>query len=144
MFGGWQISGITMFQSGTPRNLGLTGGTIGLAARPDVVAGQSVDGPKTVAEWFNTAAFTAPAYGFFGNAGRNDIRGPGLNNWDLSMFKRFQIKERCSFLLRGDAFNAFNHANFDGVSTTYGAGNFGQVTSAHQGRSMQVSAKFEF
>lgn len=144
MLGGWQLSGITMFQSGTPRNLGMTGGTIGLAGRPNVVAGQSVGGSQTVAQWFNTNAFAAPAYGFFGNAGRNNIRGPGIQEWDLSMFKRFDFKERYSFQIRGDAFNAFNHPNFDGVSTTFGAGNFGQVTSARQPRSMQVSAKFEF
>jgi hypothetical protein len=133
-----------MFQSGTPRNLGLTGGTIGLASRPDVVPGQSVEGPKTVGQWFNTAAFTAPAYGFFGNVGRNIIRGPGINSFDLSLFKNFRFKERWNFLLRGEAFNAFNHANFDGVSTSLGAGNFGQVTSARQARVMQLSAKFEF
>ncbi len=144
MLGGWQISGITMFQSGTPRNLGLTGGTIGLAGRPDVVAGQSVDGAKTVQQWFNTAAFTAPAYGFFGNAGRNLVRGPGINSWDLSLFKIFSFSEKFNFQLRGDAFNAFNNTNFDVVSTTFGSGNFGQVTSARQARVMQVSAKFEF
>ena len=144
LLGGWQISGITMIQSGTPRNLGITGSTIGLAARPNVVAGQTVDGPKTVAQWFNTAAFSAPAYGFFGNAGRNDIRGPGIHSWDVSLFKAFAIKENLNFQVRGDAFNIFNNANFDGLSLAYGAGNFGQVTSARQPRVMQVSAKFEF
>ena len=133
-----------MFQGGTPRNLGITGSTIGLAARPNVVGGQKVDGPKTVAQWFNTAAFVAPPYGFFGNAGRNIIRGPGIKSWDLSLFKRFDFKERFNFQLRADAFNAFNNVNFDLVSTTFGSGNFGQVTSARQPRSMQVSAKFEF
>jgi len=144
LLGGWQLSGVTMFQGGTPRNLGLTGGTIGLASRPNVVAGQTVDGPQTVAQWFNTAAFAAPPYGFFGNAGRNIIRGPGINSWDLSLFKRFDFKERYSFQIRADAFNAFNNTNFDGVSTTFGSGNFGQLTSARQPRNMQVSAKFEF
>jgi hypothetical protein len=144
LLGGWQISGITVMQSGTPRNVGLTGGDIGLAGRPDVVAGQSAAGPKTVAQWFNTAAFSKPAPGFFGNAGRNLVRGPGIHTWDVSMFKNFRFHETWSFQLRGEAFNIANNANFDGLSMALGAGNFGQVTSARQPRTMQVSAKFEF
>jgi hypothetical protein len=144
LLGGWQISGITVAQSGTPRNLGLTGATIGLATRPNVKAGQSVDGAKTVQQWFNTGAFEVPPFGFFGNAGRNLVRGPGIYTWDFSVFKKFPFGERFSFQLRGDAFNAFNNANFDAVSTNLGAGDFGTVTTARQARVMQVSAKVEF
>jgi hypothetical protein len=144
LLGGWQISGITVMQSGTPRNLGVTGSDYGLTGRPNVVSGQSIDGAKTVQQWFNTAALSKPAYGFFGNAGRNVIRGPGIHTWDFTVFKNFLIQERFNFQLRGEAFNAFNNANFDGVSTSYGAGNFGQLTSARQPRTMQVSMKVEF
>lgn len=144
-FGGWEISGITQFQSGQPINIGVTGGTFGLAARPDVVPGVDPNsGPHTAAVWFNTAAFSAPAYGFFGNAGRNIVRGPGIQTWDLSLFKTFKFGERFSYQLRGDAFNAFNHTNLWNVSSSFGAGNFGQVTSAHEARVLQVSMKVEF
>jgi len=144
LFGGWQVSGITQFQSGTPRNLGLTGATIGLAARPNVKPGSSAAGPKTIAQWFNTAAFEMPPFGFFGNAGRNIIRGPGIHNWDFAVFKNFQVRERGNIQFRAEWFNFFNHPNFDGVSTTFGSGNFGQVTSARTARVTQFALKLEF
>jgi hypothetical protein len=142
--GGWQFSGITAMQSGRPFNLGITGGDIGLASRPDVVAGQSAKGAKTVASWFNTAAFSRPAPGFYGNAGRNLIRGPGIHKWDMSLFKNIRFNESRRLQLRWETFNAFNNANFEGVSGTLGAANFGQVVSARDPRSMQLGVKFDF
>lgn len=144
LLGGWQLSGITAFQSGRPYNLGMTGGTIGLANRPDVVPGSAVNRLKTVAKWFDTAAFRAPVFGFYGNAGRNLIRGPGINKWDISMFKNFKFREDLNLQFRWETFNTFNNANFEGVSTTFGAGNFGQVTSARDPRTMQLGLKLEF
>jgi hypothetical protein len=142
ILGGWQISGITTYQAGTPVNLGLTGGTIGLASRPDVVG--SLTYPKTVAQWFSPGIFAAPAFGFFGNAGRDLIRGPAMEEWDAALFKTFHLNEKVGFTLRGEAFNLFNHTNFSGVSSTFGSGNFGQLTSARISRLMEVSAKIEF
>ncbi len=144
LLGGWQVSGLTMFQSGTPRNLGITGSTIGLAARPDIKAGAQLSLPKQIRQWFDTSIFQAPAFGHFGNAGRNLIRGPAIHEWDMALFKTFRIHERVSTQLRGEGFNVFNHTNFDGVSTTFGSGNFGQVTNARQARILEVSLKLEF
>jgi len=144
LLGGWQISGISIYQSGLPLNLGLTGSTIGLANRPSVNSGASLSMPKTVAQWFGTSTFAAPAFGYFGNAGRNLIRGPGMHEWDVALFKTFHFSERLGFTLRGEAFNLFNHTNLQNVSLSFGAGNFGQVTDARQPRLMEVSAKMEF
>jgi hypothetical protein len=144
VFGGWQISGVTIYQSGSPVNLTVTGSTFGLATRPDVRPGAALTMPKTVAQWFDTSIFTAPAYGYFGTAGRDLIRGPGMEEWDVALFKTFHITERVGFTLRGEAFNLFNHTNFNAVSTSFGSGNFGQVTSAHQPRLIEVSGKVEF
>jgi hypothetical protein len=144
LLGGWQLSGVTMYQSGVPLNLGLTGGTIGLAGRPDVKPGTSLSLPKTVPQWFDTSIFAAPPYGHFGNAGRDLIRGPGIHEWDMALFKTFHPAEKVGFTLRGESFNLFNHTNFDGVSTTFGAGNFNAVTSARIPRLLEVSAKVEF
>jgi len=144
VLGGWELSGIVQFQSGTPINIGLSGSTDGLATRPDVVAGQQLNGPKTVSEFFNTAAFTYPAYGFFGNAAENLVRGPGIENWDASLFKTFAIREHLSFQVHGDAFNIFNHVNFMSVDSNLGDGQFGQVTAAHDPRILQVGLKLEF
>jgi hypothetical protein len=144
LLGGWEWSGIIQFQSGTPINVGLSGPTIGLATRPNVVTGQPLNGPKTVAEFFNTAAFSYPAYGFFGNAAEDLVRGPGIENWDTSLFKSFRIGEHLSFQLHGDAFNIFNHVNFMSVDSNLGDGQFGQVTAAHDPRILQVGMKLEF
>ncbi len=144
VLGGWQVSGITMFQSGLPLNIGVTGATFGLASRPNVKAGAQLERPEQISQWFSTNIWEAPAYGFFGNAGRNLIRGPGINSWDMSFFKNFKPAEKWTFQLRGEAFNMFNNANFSGVSTAFGSGNFGQVTSARQPRVMQVSLKVDY
>jgi hypothetical protein len=142
--GGWELSGIIQFQSGTPVNIGLSGPTIGLATRPDVVAGQPLNGPKTVSEFFNTGAFSYPAFGFFGNAAENLVRGPGVEDWDASLFKTFKFGEHVSYQLHGDAFNVFNHPNYMTVDSNLGDGQFGQVTAAHDPRILQVGMKLEF
>jgi Carboxypeptidase regulatory-like domain len=144
LLGGWQISGITQFQGGVPLNLSITGTTIGLVTRPNVKAGASSEGPQTAQQWFNTGAFEAPAAGFFGNAGRNLLRGPGINSWDMSLFKTFAASDRVNIQFRAESFNAFNHTNFDVVNTQFGAGNFGQVTSSRTARVVQFGLKVEF
>jgi hypothetical protein len=88
--GGWEVSGIVTITSGLPINPQLTGGQSpnGLpnaTNRPDQVG--HVSYPHTVAEWFDTSAFVDPAAGAFGNAGHNSLRGPGRDNWNLSLFK---------------------------------------------------------
>jgi len=138
------MSGITAFQSGNPLNVDFTGPTTGLASRPDRVADTPMTGAKTAAQWFNTAAFQAPAPGRFGNAGRNLVRGPGINKWDIGLFKNFRLQEQLNLQFRWETFNTFNHTNFWGVSSTLGAGNFGQVTSARDGRVMQFALKLDF
>jgi hypothetical protein len=144
VLGGWQFDGVAAFQSGTPFSSGLSGTTIGLATRPDVVAGQSLEGPRTAQAWFNTAAFSAPVFGRYGNSGRNTLRGPAIHKWDLALFKNFRFGETRNVQIRCDAYNALNHTNFSGVSAALGSANFGQVTSARDPRSVQIGLKFEF
>ena len=144
LLGGWQTSGVLTFQSGFALTAGYTSATQGLATRPDAVAGTSTNGPKTVDQWLNTQAFSAPPFGYFGNAGVGTIRGPGMNNWDMSGFKTFRIAESVKLAFRADFFNAWNHANFVDVNTTYGGGGFGQVLDDYQPRVVQLSLKLEF
>jgi hypothetical protein len=144
VLGGWQISGVTQFQGGVPLNVGMTGTNLGLANRPNRKAGVDVKGPETVQQWFNTTAFQAPAFGFFGNAGRNILRGPGIHNWDLSFFKTFAFGELAKFQFRAEVFNAFNHTNFDGVNTSFGNPDFGKIVSARTARVVQFGLKAEF
>jgi hypothetical protein len=147
--GGWEISGIVTMTSGLPINPQLTGGQSGnglpnATNRPDQVS--HVSYPHTVGEWFDTAAFMAPAKGAFGNAGHNSLRGPGRDNWNLSLFKSFVLSEArgSRFELRVESFNTWNHTEFNQVSNGLGSSNFGQVTSAFDPRVFQLGAKLYF
>jgi hypothetical protein len=144
LLGGWRYSGITTVQSGIALNPGLSVTNQGLATRPNVVSGQSLTYPKTVNEWFNPAAFAAPAYGFFGNAGQGILRGPGLVNFDMAGYKDFHITERQTIEFRGELFNIFNHTNFSGVNTTFGSAQFGKVTSALDPRIVEFALRYHF
>ena len=147
-FGGWEFSGIVSMSSGVPINPQLTGGqsTNGIPLstnRPDLVG--KVTYPHTVGEWFNTTAFQSPAKGAWGTSGHNSLRGPGRDNWNLSLFKSFAFNESGSRLeLRAESFNTWNHTEFDQVSNALGSSNFGQVTSAFDPRVFQFGAKLYF
>jgi hypothetical protein len=122
---------------------GLSTSTRGQATRPDAT-GASAGGPQTIAKWFSTAAFTAPAAGFYGNSGRGVIRGPGFAIWDAAASKQWPIKEQIKLSFRAEFFNILNHTNFLAVSTSLGSGTYGQITSARDPRKVQLSMKFEF
>ncbi len=141
-FGNWTFSGLTVIESGFDFAPGISTGTNGLATRPNCTG--STAGPKTVQQWFNTGAFSAPAFGFFGNCGTGIIRGPGENTWNWSLYKTFPVKERLRIQLRAEFFNVWNHANFANVSTTYGSGSFGQVTSALDPRQIEFALRISF
>ncbi len=154
--GGWQISGIVSAQTGAPINITSGGGTSVCSVipnctnRPDLVS--AVTYPHTVAQWFSTSSFAAPAAGTWGNLGNNALRAPGRFNWNMSLFKSFVISEsRGSHLeFRADAFNWLNHTQLGGsgtgggISTNLQASNFGQVTSAFDPRVFQLGAKLVF
>ncbi len=140
--GDWTFSGITVIQSGFTFDPGLSIPAPGLASRPNCVG--NISGPKTVDEWFNTSAFVAPAFGFFGNCGTGVVRGPGENTWNWALYKTFPIGERLKAQFRAEFFNVWNHTNFAGVSTALGSGSFGQVTSALDPREIEFALRLDF
>lgn len=153
--GGWELSGIITIQSGAPLNMGLNGTNVSSiipnsSNRPDLVG--RIRYPQQVNEWFDTSAFAAPALGTYGTLGHDEIRGPGRDNWNMSLFKAFTISESrgSRFELRADAFNTWNHTQFKGdynnggISTNFGASNFGAVTAAFDPREFQLGAKLVF
>jgi len=164
--GGWQFSGIVMMQSGAPYNLGINGTNVAsvfpggdVANRPNITG--SVSYPKTAVtssgrttgiQWINPAVYSSPAAGTWGNAGFDSVRGPGRDNWNLALFKRFIISESrgSEFQFRAESFNTWNHTQFGGAgqnggfSGNFGAGNFGQVTGAFDPRVFQLGAKLIF
>jgi len=147
--GGWEVSGIVTITSGLPVNPQLTGGqlTNGLpnaTNRPDQIG--KVSYSHTVAEWFNTSAFADPAAGAWGNSGHNSLRGPGRDNWNISLFKSFVLSETRGSRLefRVESFNTWNHTELNQVSNGLGSTNFGQVTSAFDPRVFQIGLKLYF
>lgn len=115
---GWTVSTIIALQSGFPFSPQLgynpTGsGDTRNPVRPDVNPNfHSNLYPRTPQQFFNPAAFLAPAYGTVGNLGRDTLTGPGLANVDLSLLKATQISERVHAQFRAEFFNVFNHTNF--------------------------------
>lgn len=143
--GGWKFSEITSAQAGFTLDPGLSVSKQGLATRPNLVSGTTIAGSKTLTSWFNTGAFAQPAAGYFGNAGTGLIRGPGLIDFDTALYKDFKIKERHTFEFRAELFNTFNHTNFSGVGTTFGAtSTFGHITSAAPGRVAEFALRYQF
>lgn len=147
--GGWEVSGIGTMETGLPLFITLGGsqGSNGLANatnRPNVNG--PVQYPDKVNEWFDPSIFSVPAIGQWGNLGKNAVRGPGRDNWNLSLFKEFVLSEsrgsRIEF--RAETFNTFNHTQFHNVSTTYTSSNFGQVTSTWDPRVIQLGLKLLF
>ena len=155
--GGWALSGIITAESGAPLNLGLSGSNISgvlsnTGNRPDVNG--AITYPKTVAQWFNPDVFSAPTCltgpDCYGNLGHDAIRGPGRDNWNMSLLKTFAITERFRLQFRADAFNMWNHtqfkgdANNGGISTNQGSSNFGAITNAFDARQFQLALKLMF
>ncbi len=155
LLGGWQFSGITRIWSGRPFDVVMSQDVAGIGGtqnqRPDVVG--NPNGPRTVEEFFNRAAFARPKSGTFGNMGRNSLRGPGVNKWDMSLFKNFRVTEQVKLQFRSEFFNVFNHPSFSTIGTsltTTTAGvnpalnNFAVVTGTRDARVLQFALKLSF
>jgi hypothetical protein len=162
VLGGWQFSGITVAQSGTPvgtNGVGITYNgpdTLGLGGvarnRANQVA--PVSYPHTVNAWFSASSFTSPVAPWnggpnqgFGNAGKDAVVGPGLFNFNLALFKTIALSSRergPQLELRFESFNTFNHTEFNLVDTGTNDANFGHVTSTYDPRVLQLGAKFSF
>lgn len=147
--GGWQLSGIITITSGVPINPQLTGGESSNGL-PNATNRPNLVGPirylNKPGEWFDISAFADPTPGTWGDAGRNSLRGPARQNWNLSLFKSFVINESrgTRFEFRAESFNTWNHTEFNQVSNALGSTNFGQVTSAFDPRVFQLGAKLYF
>jgi hypothetical protein len=169
LLGGWQVSGIAQFQSGTPSSVAVGNDYAGvgqdgsisnggqfwvMSGTPSIVGNMAHNGSSDAAYWFKTTnssgapIFTAPQTGTFNlqNGVRNSIYNPGFNNWNLGLFKKFSITERTGLEFRAQAYNAFNHPNWNGAdfNPTH-ASTFGKVTGkSNDVRNLQVSLRLYF
>ena len=150
--GGWEVSGVTTFQSGAPNSVTVSNDIAGIGASSSRASSNGQDpnlqgSQRTVSEWFNTAAFLPVAQmvkGQFGNTGRDILIGPGYQVWSVSMIKNMSFGEKVHVQFRAESYNLFNHPNFAGINTTVGSSAFGNVTAAGPGRIMSFGLKLKF
>jgi hypothetical protein len=169
VLGGWELSGITSVQTGTPFTVRFTGfgdnagvaNSLGEGSFPDLVGdphgtpstscgagGQTTQSPLL----YNPCAFAAPRGLTFGDAGRSVLHNPRRTNFDMSLLKQFKIKEAARVEFRAESFNIFNHPQFNifnasngnAGNNTFGSSNFLHPATAHRGRTLQFGLKFLF
>jgi hypothetical protein len=153
----WQIAPLILITSGLPLNVtsGVDNSLTGQGLdRPNVVAPSAVYTHNKITQsasgnrlYLSKAAFSQNAPGTFGNLGRNAFRTPNYYDVDIALSRSFPIHDRLDFILRLEAFNAFNHPNFNivsGFTTALNSGNFGYVNSAQDPRIFQLAGRFTF
>jgi len=164
--GGWSIAGVTTVQSGRHLTVTFTNGTnvygtsndraslSGTCQPGHFVASGGVS--SHLSDYINPACFTTPAvFGpddptalGFGNSGVGILTGPGQNNWDIALLKKFKFSskhENFGLEFRTEFFNAFNHPQFGDPDTAFGDATFGQISSTIVNpRVMQFALKFSF
>ncbi len=158
LLGGWEVSGITTFQSGYYMNVTLPGNWMNIGnfttAVPDKI-GPAYPANRTLNDWLNVNSFAYPGCPSYvicanglhveGNAGRNGIEGPGYNYWDIAGVKETRINERFSLQFRAEFLNAFNHPNFSPPNGTLIPEEFGRIGGTTIGpRTMQFALRLFF
>ncbi|AEU38599.1 hypothetical protein AciX8_4326 [Granulicella mallensis MP5ACTX8] len=147
---GFSLSGTFTFATGTYYTPTYSGNQAEAASgntfiqRPDRNFNQPLKGPGAVQEFFNKAAFTAPASGQYGTASQGSIEGPGTVSVNASLSRTVQLGGTNSFEARVTASNVFNTVQYNGINTTENSANFGEVTSAATMRSLLVQARYRF
>jgi len=156
LINGWQFSGITRFVSGRPMDVSSNGNLQCIdcgGLRPDMIGDPMAGSTKW--RYLNTAAFQRPMDGQYGTLRRNTLRLPGINNFDLTLSKTVRITEKVGFMIRAEAYNAFNHPQIWGINTSFTADNqggllsanntnFGKPTSWRDARVLQFGFKLTF
>jgi hypothetical protein len=142
----WTVSGIFTAHTGRPFTVNQSGNNVGtsMTGLPNVVG--DTNGPETIDQWFNTAAFQAVSSGTFGNELRNRLTGPAFKNVDLTIQRQIRFGERVTATLRWDIFNLFNTTNFGLPNRDLtSAATFGTISSlSSDPRTMQLAARFTF
>ncbi|HEY3743162.1 MAG TPA: hypothetical protein VGL53_25120, partial [Bryobacteraceae bacterium] len=146
----WQISGIFELQTGPPFSVLMQCADIdadGNNCRPNLVRPSAMPAAgQSIGQWFDSTAFAIPSPAAYGDAGRNLLRAPGLANLDASVSKSIAwgADARRRLRIRGDFFNALNHANFGIPVNSVDSPAIGSITTAASGRTIQLSARMEF
>jgi hypothetical protein len=147
LLGQWQAGGYFTAQSGAPFTVNIASDQANIGAgpaqRPNVSADPN-NAPHSPQQWFDTSAFSLPALYSFGNAQRNGVIGPGLQELDVSLQKDIALREPLRVQFRAEAYNLFNHANFNIPNRIAFTPNFGSISSAQDSRQLQFALKLLF
>jgi hypothetical protein len=146
--GGWEIDGIATLLTGgwltltTSTNTEVIGNS---TTRPNLI-GNPTPTQQTLDQWYNPAAFAVPQLYTAGNAGRSLFHGPGYEDVDLTVARRFWGfgSERRYLIFRWELYNVSNTPNYGNPNTTIGSATAGKITSAGNARVMQAALKFYF
>jgi len=146
VLGGWQLSGILALQSGLPFHVGTSvdrsNTAVTFGSRPDRLCnGNLPASQRTPERWFDTSCFALSAPNTYGNAGVHYLDTDGIRNVDLAILKNIPITEHWKLQLRGEFFNALNFANFSRPASGLESPILGRVTSALDGRNIQLGAR---
>lgn len=145
--GHWRVSTIAAFQVGYPYHVSQSN-TLGIFSNAQYVTRvgnpEISRGKRTIEHWFNTDAFAITPNNILGNGARASLFGPGQNVWNIGLMRDVPVREKFTFTFRADAYNAFNHPQFNGLGTSITSGNFGQITKAQDARTLQVSGRIRF
>lgn len=170
LLGGWQISGLFQAQTGLPCGIGVGNDYAGVGqdgsfgcgnagqfwvvnGDPKILGQMAHNGNSDPNQWFATTnpdgskIFTAPPAGTFNlqNGVRGLIYQPGFDNWNMGLFKKFTINERFNLQFRTEAYDVFNHPNWNGPGLNPTSGNFGKVTGKNNDvRNLQLSLRLQF
>jgi len=168
LIGGWQVSGIAQFQTGTPSSVGRSNDYAGVGqdgsmsglgqawvmnGSPSILGQFAANGASDPHYYFQTTnpdgtpIFTAPKPGTFNlqTGIRNSIYNPGFQNWNMGLYKLFAVNERIGFQFRAQAFNVFNHPNWSGANFDPSSASFGKITGkTNDVRNLQLSLRFYF
>jgi hypothetical protein len=150
LLGGWQMTGITTLQKGTPfgalmaTNRANT--AFGGALRPNRIGSGDLSGSgQTIDRWFDKTAFALPDAFTFGNSGRNILRAPGLVNFDWGLFKNFPVTEKSQLQFRAEFFNLFNTPHFGLPNPFFDLPQGATITAlSTPPRQIQLALKFMF
>jgi hypothetical protein len=145
---GWQIAGLVRVQAGAAVLVSQAtnnNSSLGYAVqRPNRISDPNDFAARSVAKFFNTAAFINAPQFVIGNSSRNPVRGPGLQNADLMIGKTFRLTERFNLEFRAEAFNVSNTPPLNDPNGSFGSAAFGSITSAGNPRVFEFVGKVHF
>lgn len=147
LLGGWILSGITEFSTGAPATVTTSdnsGTGLGTQLADRIPGCQLDDAPKDRFNYFNTGCFTQPEFGRWGRSSIGLLNSPGINNWNMTLAKSFELRENDRLEVRLETYNTFNHTQWGSINTNLISPGFGTVPGTRPARQIQLALFYKF